>query len=337
MYEIYLKNGKIMSKSKNINVVTIGGGNGSYGLLSSIRDNDDYNISAIISMSDSGGSTGILREEFNMLPPGDVRRAIMALSREHEIVKQLFDYRYDKGCSVGGHNLGNLIITAMSQITGNFDKGLKQVAKMFKVKGRVIPVTLELSHLNVELQDGNIVEGETNIDLKLDETSSPIKTAYLTPEVNANPKAVSALEKADYILLSFGDLYTSVIPNLLVKGIKEAIVKNKKAKVVYFCNLMTKPGETTDFEAIDFIDTIEKYLGVGVIDYFVVNNGYISEKLADKYKSLEKKKPVKVKSHDVFEGKKYEVIEADLLHENTFVRHSYDKIGQVIKDIIKKN
>jgi len=326
-----------MGKNGKINVVTIGWWNWSYWLLSSIRDNDDYNISAIISMSDSWGSTGILREEFNMLPPGDVRRAIMALSREHEVVKQLFDYRYEKGCSVGWHNLWNLIITAMSQITWNFDKWLKQVAKMFKVKGRVIPVTLELSHLNVELVDGSIVEWETNIDLKLDENSSPIKRAYLTPEVNANSKAIEAIDKADVIILSFWDLYTSVIPNLLVKGIKEAINKNKKAKVIYFCNLMTKPWETTDFEAIDFIDTIELYLWENVINYFVVNNWYISEKLAEKYKSLEKKKPVKVKSDDAFEWKNYKVIEADLLHENTFVRHSYDKIAKVIKEIIKKS
>lgn len=326
-----------MGKNGKINVVTIGWWNWSYWLLSSIRDNDDYNISAIISMSDSWWSTGILREEFNMLPPGDVRRAIMALSREHEIVKQLFDYRYEKGCSVWWHNLWNLIITAMSQITWNFDKWLKQVAKMFKVKWRVIPVTLELSHLNVELVDGSIVEWETNIDLKLDENSSPIKRAYLTPEVNANSKAIDAIDKADIIILSFWDLYTSVIPNLLVKGIKEAILQNKKAKVIYFCNLMTKPGETTDFEAIDFIDTIELYLWNDVIDYFVVNNWYISEKLAEKYKNLEKKKPVKVKNNDAFELKNYKVIEADLLHENTFVRHSYDKIAKVIKDIIKKS
>lgn len=326
-----------MGKSKNINVVTIGWWNWSYGLLSSIRDNDDYNISAIISMSDSWGSTWILREEFNMLPPGDVRRAIMALSREHELVKQLFDYRYDKCSSVWWHNLWNLIITAMAQITGNFDKWLKQVSKMFKVKGRVIPVTLELSHLNVELNDWSIVEWETKIDLNLDENSSPVKNAYLTPDVQSNPKAIHAIEKADYIIISFWDLYTSIIPNLLVKGIKEAIAKNKDAKVIYFCNLMTKPGETTDFEAIDFIDTIEKYLGKDIIDYFVVNNWYISEKLADKYKSLEKKKPVKIKTHDAFKWKSYKLIEADLLHENTFVRHSYDKISKVVKEIIRNS
>lgn len=326
-----------MGKSKSVNVVTIGWWNWSYGLLSSIRDNDDYNISAIISMSDSGWSTWVLREEFNMLPPWDVRRAIMALSREHELVKQLFDYRYDKWCSVWGHSLWNLIITAMAQITWNFDKWLKQVSKMFKVKGRVIPVTLELSHLNVELNDWTIVEWETKIDLDLDENSSPIKKAYLTPSVKSNPKAIQAIEKADYIIISFWDLYTSIIPNLLVKGIKEAIVKNKKAKVIYFCNLMTKPGETTDFEAIDFIDTIELYLWENIVDYFVVNNWYISEKLAEKYKSLEKKKPVKIKNHNAFKWKSYKVIEADLLHENTFVRHSYDKISKVVKEIIKKS
>lgn len=320
--------------NKKINIVTIGWGKWSYSLLSSIRDNDNYNISAIISMSDSWGSTWVLRKEFNMLPPWDLRRGIMALSREHEVVKQLFDYRYDSDCSVWWHSLWNLIITAMSQLTWDFDKWLKQVCKMFKVKGRVLPVTLELSDLNVKLEDGSLIESETNIDLKLNENSSPIKKAFLTPEVNANPKAIKALEKADYIIISFWDLYTSVVPNLLVKGIKEAISANKNAKVIYFCNLMTKPWETTDFEAIDFINTLEKYLWKWVVDYFIVNNGYISEKLADKYKSLEKKKPVKIKNHKSFRWKWYKVIEADLLHENTFVRHSYDKISKALVSII---
>lgn len=324
-----------MSKNNKINVVTIWWWNGSYWLLSSIRDNEDYNISAIISMSDSGGSTWVLREEFGILPPWDVRRWIMALSREHEIVKQLFDYRYDKDCSVWWHSLGNLIITAMADITWDFDKWLRQVSRMFKVKWRVLPVTLELSNLNVKLEDWTTVEWETNIDLKLNEKSSPIKKAYLTPEVKANPKAINAIEKADLIIISFWDLYTSIVPNLLVKWIKEAIEKNKKAKIVYFCNLMTKPGETTDFEAIDFINVVEKYLWRDIIDYVVVNNWYISEKMAEKYKSLENKRPVKVKNQKYFRWKSYKVIEADLLHENSFVRHSYDKIAKVIQDIIK--
>ena len=325
-----------MNTTKKINITTIGWWNWSYGLLSSIRDNDDYNISAIISMSDSGWSTWVLREEFGILPPGDVRRAIMALSREHEEVKQLLNFRYDKNCSVWWHSLWNLIITAMSDITGNFDKWLKQVCKMFKVKGRVIPVTLSLSNLNVKLEDWTKVEWESNIDVWLNENSSPIKKAYLTPEVCANSKAIKAIEKSDVIIISFGDLYTSIVPNLLVRGIKEAIESNKKAKVIYFCNLMTKPWETTDFEAIDFINVIEKYLWKDILDYVIVNNGYISEKMAEKYKSLEKKKPVKVKSHKFFKAKSYKVIEADLLHESDWVRHSYDKIAKVIENIVKK-
>ena len=325
-----------MDSNNKINITTIGWWNGSYWLLSSLRDNDDYNISAIISMSDSWGSTGVLREEFWILPPGDVRRAVMALSREHEVVKELFDYRYDKDCSVQWHSLWNLIITSMADITGSFDKWLKQVCKMFKVKWRVIPVTLQLSHLNVKLEDWTTVEWETNVDLKLNEKTSPIKNAYLTPDVYANPKAIKSIEKADIIIISFWDLYTSIVPNLLVKGIKEAIESNKKAKIIYFCNLMTKPWETTDFEAIDFVNTVEKYLWKDIIDYVIVNNGYISEKMAEKYKSLESKKPVKVKYEKHFRAKSYKVLEADLLYEQTCVRHSYDKIASVLDNLIRK-
>lgn len=321
---------------KKINITTIGWWNWSYWLLSSIRDNDNYNISAIISMSDSWWSTWVLREEYNMLPPWDVRRWLMALSKEHEVVKELFNYRYDKEWSVWWHSLWNLIITAMAEITWSFDKGLKQVAKMFKVKWRVIPVTLELSNLNAKLEDGTFVKWETNIDTELNENTSPIKEVSLSPDVLANPKALSAIEKSDIIILSFWDLYTSIIPNLLVKWIKDTIAKNKKAKIVYFCNLMTKPWETTNFEAIDFVNEIEKYLWEGVLDYVVINNWYISEKMADKYKSLEKKKPVKVKNHSLFKDKKYKIIEVDLLHENTFIRHSYDKIAWVVADVVER-
>lgn len=325
-----------MSHKDKINITTIGWWNGSYNLLSALRDNDDYNLSAVISMSDSGWSTGVLREEFGILPPGDVRRWVMALSREHELVKQLFDYRYGKGTSVNGHSLGNLLITAMADITGSFDKWLKQICKMFRVKGRVIPVTLEQSHLCVKLEDKSTVFGETNIDLKLTENSPKIKKAYLTPDVEANPKAIRAIEKSDLIILSFGDLYTSVVPNLLVRWVSEAI-KKSGAKVMYFCNLMTKKWETTDFEVVDFVNVIEKYLWRDVLDYVVVNNGHINEKLVEKYKQLEKKKPVKVKNAKIFRGKSYTVLERNLLHENEFVRHSYKKVSWVIDEVVRKD
>ncbi len=325
-----------MNTTNKINITTIGWGNGSYWLLSSIRDNDNYNISAIISMSDSGGSTWVLREEFGILPPGDVRRAVLALSREHDVIKQLFSYRFDKDSTISGHSLWNLMIAAMADLTWDFDKWLKQISKLLKVRWRVIPVTLWLSHLNVELENWDIIEWETKIDLELNENSSPIKRAYLIPEVEGNPRAIKAIEKSDVIILSFWDVYTSVIPNLLCKWIKEAIAKNKNAKIVYFVNLMTKPGETTDFEVIRFIDTIENYLWKDILTHIIVNNWFINEKLAQKYKSLEKKKPVKIKNLKHFEWKSYEIIETDLLHENDWVRHSFDKIAGIIEKIVKK-
>ena len=324
-----------MKTSEKINIATIGWWSWSYTLLSSLRDNDDYNLSAIISMSDSWWSTGILREEFDMLPPGDVRRGVMALSREHELVKKLFNYRYGKETSVWWHSLWNLLITAMAEITGSFDKWLKQISKMFRVKWRVIPVTLEQSNLCVALEDWQIIVWETNVDEPKHDINLKIERAYLEPEVHTNPKAIKSIEKADLVVISFWDLYTSIIPNLLTKWLKEAI-KDSKAKVIYFCNLMTKWWETTNFEVIDFINVIEKYLWEGVLDYVVVNNGFISEKIVEKYKNLEWKKPVKLRDISIFENKSYRVIEEDLLHENTHVRHSYDKIEGVINKIARK-
>lgn len=224
----------------------------------------------------------------------------------------------------------------MSDIAWSFDKWLKQISKMFRVKGRVIPVTLESSDLNAILEDWTLVEWEKNIDTKLDENSSPIKKAYLTPEVNANPKAIKAIEKSDIIIISFWDLYTSIVPNLLVKWIKEAIASNKKAKVIYFCNAMSKPWETTKFSAIDFADTIEQYLWVWILDYVIVNNGFISDKMVEKYKTLEKKKPVKVKDKKDFKWKKYKLVETDLIYENQFIRYHYEKVAKIIDDLIRK-
>lgn len=323
--------------TKKINITTIGWWSWSYSLLSSLRWNENYNLSAIISMSDSWGSTWILREEFGILPPWDVRRGVMALSEEREIVKQLFDYRYDKDCSVWGHSLWNLIITAMADITGSFDTWLKEVCKMFKVKGQVIPVTLELSHLCVRLENWQIIKWETNIDEPKHDSSLRIEHAFLEPEVSANSDALDALENSDLIIISFWDLYTSIIPNLLVKWIPEAI-KNSKAKVVYTCNMMTKKWETNWYEVIDFVDAIERYLWTWVLDYVVVNDWYIHEKLVERYHKLENKKPVKVKDMSVFEWKSYKVLARDLLYENEYeqVRYSYEKTADVIAEIVEE-
>ncbi len=319
---------------KKINITTIWGGKGSYSMLSSLKWNKDYNLSSIVSMSDSWGSAWRLMREFDTPIVGDVRRGIMALSSEHEYFKQLFDYRFSADSSLAGHNMGNLIMTAMSDITWDFEKWLKQTAKMFKVKWRVLPVTFDRHDLCVDLENGQKICGEAHIDEPKHDPNLKIVNTYLNPQPSANPKAIKAIEKSDLIILNFGDLYTSLLPNLLVDGIAKAIEKNKDAKVVYFCNLMTKSWETHDFEVIDFIDTVEKYLWEGVIDYVVVNDWYISDEMSDKYKKLENKKPIKLKFPETVKWKQYTVLERDLLHENAFIRHSFEKIWKVVEEIL---
>lgn len=317
-----------------INITTILGWTGTYNVLTWLKHDDRLNLAAVVNMSDSGWSTGVLRDEFWVLPPWDIRRAVLALSRESEVVRKLFNYRFDKDSSVSGHTVWNLLLTALSDITWDFESWLKEVAKMFRVKWKVIPVSKQKSDFWVILENWQKIIWETYIDCPVHDTSLCIKEAFLTPEVIANQRAINSLENSDIIVISPGDLYTSIIPNLLVKWVPEAI-KNSKAKVVYFCNIMTKNWETTDFEVIDFIDTLEKYLWKWVLDYVVVNNGHISDEMVEKYKKEENKKPVKVKDKEVFKNKSYHIVERDLLNENDFVRHSPDKLASVIDDLIE--
>ena len=318
-----------------INITTIGWGTGTYNVLSGLKANPDYNLAAIVTMSDSGWSTGLLRDEFGVLPPGDIRRAILALSTESEILRKLFEYRFDKESSVSGHTVGNLLLTALADITWDFGDGIKEINKMFKVKGKVIPVTMEQSNLCVELENGQKVCWESNIDVPDHDPDLKIIDAYLEPEVKANSVAKNTLANSDIIVIGPWDLYTSIIPNLLVKWVKKSI-KNSNAKVVYFCNIMTKQWETSGFEVKDFIDVIEKYLWKWILDYVVVNDGNISDYMVKKYKDSEWKKPVKIKEKDKkdLQKKSYKIIERDMLHEQDFVRHSSRKIASIIDDIV---
>lgn len=316
-----------------VNVTTIWGWTGTYNVLTWLKKFDDLNLASIVTMSDSGWSTGVLRDEFGILPPWDLRRAILALSQESEVFRKLFEYRFEKKSSVSGHTVWNLLITAMADITGDFETWLIEVSKMFRVKWKVIPVTKEKSDLCVRLENGEIIEWETNIDCPVHDANLLIEEAFLKPEVSINSRAKDVLENSDIIIIWPGDLYTSIIPNLLVKWVKESIA-NSEAKVVYFCNIMTKHGETTNFEVIDFVNTLEKYLWEQVIDYVVVNNWFISEEMVEKYEEEDMKKPVKLKDSSLFEWKSYKVIERDLLNETDFVRHSPDKLASVIADII---
>lgn len=315
------------------NVVVIGGGTGVFSVLTGLKKYP-YNLSAIVSMADDGGSTGLLREEFGTLPPGDIRRALVALSEtDNKIVSELFNYRFQgKNSSLSGHSMGNLLLTALEKITGSFDQAVKEAVKILNVKGNVIPVTLSRTRLFAELQNGEVVEGETNIDIPKHDGSVPIKRVFLKPSVSANPAAVKAIAEADFVILGPGDLYTSILPNLMTDDIVDAINKTS-AKVIYIVNIMTKFGETYGFQAHDFIRVIQEHLGDTVIDYCVINTEMPTGELLKKYEK-DREEPVKYDPESFKNGVK--VITGEFLRKGKFLRHNPQALAKALSSIIEQ-
>lgn len=261
-------------------VVVIGGGAGTYQVLVGLKKYP-VDLSAIVTMSDSGGSTGKLRREFSILPPGDVRRALIALSNlplAEKTLETLFDFRFHGKGSLGGHSVGNLLLAALTQITGREDLAIKEAGKILAVSGNVCPVTLDKTTLVAELENGKKIVGEAKIDLRWqgkEFAEVPIKRVFLKPKAKVFAEAGAAICKADLIILGPGDLYTSIIPNLLVDGVNEAIAASR-AKVALIVNLMTKPGETDNFTASAFVGVIREYLGSAgsKLSHVVVNTKF---------------------------------------------------------------
>lgn len=313
------------------NVVVIGGGTGVFTVLSGLKEYP-YNLSAIVSMADDGGSTGVLREEFGILPPGDIRRVLVALSySDNKILSELFNYRFGEGKTLKGHSLGNILLTALERITGSFDKAVKAAVKILNVRGKIIPVTLSNTRLYAELQDGKIIEGETNIDIPKHDGGLKIKRVFLKPQVSANKDAIMAILKAHVVILGPGDLYTSIIPNIIVDGVRQAL-RDTKAQIVYVVNIMNKFGETNEFRASDFLSTMEGYVGGGVIDYCIINTGRPKKELLVKYEK-EKYELVKFDKKN-FKNKKVKVLTGGLLRRGQFLRHNPRRLAEVLASII---
>ncbi|KKR77080.1 MAG: hypothetical protein UU21_C0001G0134 [Candidatus Levybacteria bacterium GW2011_GWA2_40_8] len=257
-----------MKKRKKI--VVIGGGTGTYVALSGLK-RYAYDLTAIVTMMDSGGSSGRLRDELGVLPPGDIRQCIVALSNSSRLLRKMFNYRFEEG-GLTGHTFGNIFLSTLEKSTGSIKKAIEEVGKILRISGKVVPVTFAKTELCVELEDRRIIKGETHIDVVEGvEKRARIKNAFLAPSVSANPDAVSEILNADLILIGPGDLYTSIIPNLLVSGIKEALEKTK-GQVIFILNLMTKHGQTTDYSARDHLSDLQKYTGKKTIDYVLVNS-----------------------------------------------------------------
>jgi uncharacterized cofD-like protein len=316
---------KEMSKTKKI--VVIGGGTGTYTVLIGLKKYP-VELTAVVSMADDGGSTKVLREEFGVLPPGSVRPALIALSNAPQAIASLFQFRFEEGNNgLSGHNFGNLFLTALTKQSGNFEEAIEEAGKILNIKGRVIPSTLDPCRLFARLEDGQVVEGETNIDVPKHDGNVGIKDVWLGPKCAANAKAIDAIKEADIVVIGPGDLYSSIIPNFLAEGITEAL-RQSRAKKVFVCNLMTKFGETNDFHAKDFIKILEKYLGKGVLTHIIVNEKKPSQERIEKYEQAHAhvveydKKKLKEKS--------LKVIEDDVLRPMGLIRHNSDALARII-------
>lgn len=312
------------------NITTIGGGTGTFNVLSGLGRNRQLNLAAIVSVADSGGSTGELRDEFGILPPGDVRRAIVALSEDTEVVRRLFEYRFKEGKRIAGHTVGNLLLTALSDIMGDFERGIEELAEMFNVHGKVIPVTLDNVHLGVTLENGDRIVGETDIDIPKHDANIPIRDAFLLGGGRLNPRAREAIDNSDYVIIGPGDLYTSIVPNLLCDGMVDAL-RCSQAKVIYVCNVMTKHGETDHFCVEDFVRVLEQYLGAGRIDYVLVNTGELRADLLEKYEA-EGKGPVRLCDRNALLDKGIKLVERDFTSGTDYIRHDPRKLARAIED-----
>jgi uncharacterized cofD-like protein len=309
-------------------IAVIGGGTGVFTVLSGLREYP-VDLAAIVTMADGGGSSGVLREEFGILPPGDVRKALVALSgSDNKILAELFNYRFQEGNGLKGHAFGNLMLTALERISGSFERAIEQASRILAVGGRVIPVTLENVELTAELVDGSLVRGEHEIDSSRSWRRTPIKRVFLTPEPDANPRAEAAIKRADLIVVGPGDLYTSIMPNLVVPGIAAAI-RNARAKKVYVINVMTKRGETDGFNAADFIRVAESVLGKDFFDYAIFNT---RRPRRDRIRHYEKEGSEVVEKGDV--SGRVRIIEADFLRRQGFIRHDSARLAAALFSLL---
>jgi uncharacterized cofD-like protein len=306
------------------NVVTIGGGTGSFMLLSGLKKYP-VNLSAIVSMADDGGSTGVLRDELGVLPPGDVRQCLVALSQSSEMLRELMNYRFERG-GLKGHSFGNLFLSALEKISGNFEKGVEEASKILNVKGEVIPVTGKDTNLFVLLKNGKKLQGENEINHNFEIEKTGIKKIYLNPKALANKKALEKIKKADVIIIGPGNYYCSILPNLLVSGISQAIRKSK-AKIVYNCNLVNKKGHTEEFDLDTYVDSINGYLGADRIDFVTFNSKNPKKEIIKKYK-LKNESLIKFDKNKN-KQRKYEIIEADILNNKEIIHDKSDKIASV--------
>ncbi|MBN2396121.1 MAG: YvcK family protein [Candidatus Atribacteria bacterium] len=313
---------------KGPKIVVIGGGTGLNTLLRGLKQYTS-NITAIVTVFDSGGSSGQLRNELGVLPPGDIRNCLVALSTKEPLMTKLFQYRFKNG-SLHGHSFGNLFITAMTEVSGDFAKAIEKSSEILAIRGKVLPSSIENVTLCAQLKNKQLVKGENNIS----KNKEQIESIFIEPSrVLPFPEAIQSISDAEVIILGPGSLYTSVICNLLVENVPEVICQSKAIKI-YVCNVMTQLGETDQYTASMHLKAVIRYLHKNCLDYAVVNRKILNKEVAKKYQE-EGAYSVKDDLPALF-GQKTKIIRGELLSDHDFARHDSDKIASLIIDIIHR-
>ncbi|UFT98499.1 YvcK family protein [Radiobacillus kanasensis] len=315
--------------TKQPSVVVVGGGTGMPVLLRGLKDYP-IDLSAIVTVADDGGSSGRLRTEMAIPAPGDIRNVIAALSDVEPMLLDLFQHRFKNGNGLSGHSMGNLLLAAMTSVTGDFYNGIKEISRVLNVKGKIYPIANQNMYLHAEMEDGQIIYGESNIPL----ANKKIKRVFLSPEpVMPLPEAVSAVSNADLVVIAPGSLFTSTLPNLIVPQIGDAL-RQAKGKVVYVCNVMTQEGETTGYTAADHVKAIHDHVGAGCIHSVIVNNEKIEGDVRAVY-AEENAEPViydleRLREMDI------DVIEADIIdHTKRMLRHDTNKVANLLYSLLE--
>ena len=291
----------------------LGGGTGMSSLLKGLKE-FPVDITAVVSVCDDGQSTGRLRKEFNVPAMGDIRKVLVSLAETEPLVEQLLNYRFHTTSDLDGHAVGNLLLTAMGNMTGNMSDGIESIGKLLNLKGKILPLTEDNVVLVGRMEDGTIIEGEHNIT----ESKSKIKEVFYKEKPTVNYSVLEEIRRADLVILSMGSIYTSIIPNLLCKEVVE-LLEEIETPIMYTCNMMTQPGETDNLSVSEHVSIIDKYLGRRKIDVVVANSGKIKEKIRKKYETLEQKDPVILDRNNL---KDVEVISNNYVTvENNFLRH----------------
>ena len=324
----------------NPKIVVIGGGTGSFTVLSSLKKYSS-NLTAIVSMADDGGSTGVLRDELGTLPPGDVRQCLVALSTTSK-VRDLFNYRFEEG-TFGGHSFGNILLTALEKVTGNFAEGVETASKILRVRGTVLPATLDNVRLKMSWDDLSVeLHGERVIDADHFVHDPRKARLSLVPDAQPNPKAIQAIHEADVVIIAPGDLYTSLGPLLVIDGFGDAL-KQTKAPVIYVCNLVTKHGQTDNFTVADHASEIERFAGVDCIDTVLYNVERPAKNLLERYEDEE----AYIVESGELDDTHYTTVGIELLgaiaeneHDTipvvrSLIRHDHDKLGSAIMGLVR--